>query len=142
MDLPPIRAQVQAWAASKPRVRTVWLIGSRAKGTHGPDSDIDLAVAYRPPPDSDAFMNEALDWEDELQAVIPYRVHMLTCRRSRGRVWRGAKSGASFSITDVPETLTAYLPTLPADRGPTEYLRRKGISFLAGLRNGALEAAL
>lgn len=91
MDLAHIRSQVTAWATFKPRVRAVWLIGSRAKGTYGPDSDIDLAVAYRPPSDFSDFFNEAEEWEAELQGLIPHQVHMLTCRPDRELVWRGAK---------------------------------------------------
>ncbi|MBO1081834.1 nucleotidyltransferase family protein [Roseomonas haemaphysalidis] len=91
MNLPTIHAQVQAWASSKPQVRSVWLIGSRAKDTYRPDSDIDLAVAYRLPPDFSTAFCEAEDWEAELQAVIPHKVHMLTCRPTALPVWQGAK---------------------------------------------------
>lgn len=35
--------------AALPTVRAVTLGGSRAQGTHGPDSDWDLAVYYRAP---------------------------------------------------------------------------------------------
>lgn len=39
-----IRHAVTAWAATEPLVRRVYLFGSRARGHHRPDSDIDLAV--------------------------------------------------------------------------------------------------
>jgi predicted nucleotidyltransferase len=35
---------IRAWARSKPRVEQVRLFGSRCKGTHREDSDIDIAV--------------------------------------------------------------------------------------------------
>lgn len=41
-----IRAAVDSWARGEPLVRFVWLFGSRARGDHRPDSDIDLAVSH------------------------------------------------------------------------------------------------
>jgi len=35
---------INCWAADQPRMLAVYVFGSRAKGTHRPDSDIDLAV--------------------------------------------------------------------------------------------------
>lgn len=35
---------IRAWAGRTAEVRAVWLFGSRAKGTAGPDSDVDLAI--------------------------------------------------------------------------------------------------
>ncbi|WP_051480015.1 type VII toxin-antitoxin system MntA family adenylyltransferase antitoxin [Catenovulum agarivorans] len=34
-------------AAENPDIEVVWLYGSRARNTHRPDSDIDLAIAYK-----------------------------------------------------------------------------------------------
>lgn len=41
-----IQAAVAARARQKPLIRIVWLFGSRARGDHKPDSDIDLAVSH------------------------------------------------------------------------------------------------
>lgn len=91
VDLELLRGIIATWAASHPAIRAVWLIGSRAKGTARPDSDVDLAVAYRP---SESFGDDFWqyeDWREELQALIPYPVHLLTCRRERQHVWSGAR---------------------------------------------------
>ncbi|MGW2487865.1 nucleotidyltransferase domain-containing protein [Streptomyces sp. NPDC001606] len=53
--------------AALPTVRAVALGGSRAQGTHRPDSDWDLAVYYRGPFDPDDL--RALGWEGEVSEV-------------------------------------------------------------------------
>ncbi|WP_031036017.1 nucleotidyltransferase domain-containing protein [Streptomyces sp. NRRL F-5650] len=50
--------------AALPAVRAVTLGGSRARGTHGPDSDWDLAVYYRGAFDPDDL--RAVGWEGEV----------------------------------------------------------------------------
>jgi predicted nucleotidyltransferase len=35
---------VRKWASMRPEIARLWFFGSRAKGTHGPDSDLDIAI--------------------------------------------------------------------------------------------------
>ena len=50
------RARIVTWAQRHPEIRAVYLYGSRARETHRPDSDIDLAIVLKPEPgDTDAF---------------------------------------------------------------------------------------
>ncbi|MFI9148987.1 nucleotidyltransferase domain-containing protein [Streptomyces sp. NPDC053367] len=53
--------------AALPTVRAVALGGSRAQGTHRPDSDWDMSVYYRGPFDPDDL--RALGWEGEVSDV-------------------------------------------------------------------------
>ncbi|OWA07944.1 DNA polymerase subunit beta [Streptomyces sp. CS159] len=53
--------------AALPAVRAVTLGGSRAQGTHGPDSDWDLAVYYRGAFDPDDL--RAVGWEGEISEI-------------------------------------------------------------------------
>ncbi|MEV5874966.1 nucleotidyltransferase domain-containing protein [Streptomyces sp. NPDC052101] len=53
--------------AALPAVRAVALGGSRAQGTHRPDSDWDLAIYYRGAFDPDAL--RAVGWEGEVSEV-------------------------------------------------------------------------
>ncbi|MGQ5595573.1 nucleotidyltransferase domain-containing protein [Streptomyces sp. ESR1.13] len=53
--------------AALPAVRAVTLGGSRARGTHGPDSDWDLAVYYRGAFDPDDL--RAVGWEGEVSEI-------------------------------------------------------------------------
>jgi predicted nucleotidyltransferase len=91
LEVSKIGQHVASWAATKPTIRAVWLIGSRAKGTHRPDSDVDLAAAYIPAPDFTEFFYDRKNWTAELRALIPLEIHLLTCRRNRRQVWAGAK---------------------------------------------------
>ncbi|OIJ89151.1 nucleotidyltransferase domain-containing protein [Streptomyces colonosanans] len=54
--------------AALPGVRAVALGGSRAQGTHGPDSDWDLAVYYRGP-DFDPADLRAVGWPGEVSEI-------------------------------------------------------------------------
>ncbi|GGJ04563.1 nucleotidyltransferase domain-containing protein [Neoroseomonas lacus] len=68
---PPIEAILSAeadWARLEPLIRFVWLFGSRARGDHRPDSDIDLAVSHDIDPEflrqvrGDVAWAQALTW--------------------------------------------------------------------------------
>jgi hypothetical protein len=60
---------IQRWAARHAIIRRVWIFGSRARGTHRPDSDLDLAVEHDASPgDSNSFTTwicEADVWRSE-----------------------------------------------------------------------------
>ena len=43
---PNLRSTLAAWAQSKPTIKTLYVFGSRAKGTAGPDSDLDIAFDF------------------------------------------------------------------------------------------------
>ncbi|MEW5963407.1 MAG: nucleotidyltransferase domain-containing protein [Pseudomonadota bacterium] len=66
------------WANREPEIREVWLYGSRARGDHRCDSDIDLAIV----PLGDAgwmlatFVDEADRWQSELQSILPVTVDL------------------------------------------------------------------
>ena len=47
MTIEEIACQVRQWAGDQPLVRRVYLFGSRARGDHRSDSDVDLAVVCR-----------------------------------------------------------------------------------------------
>jgi predicted nucleotidyltransferase len=49
--------KIVAWGKRHPKIRQVWLYGSRARGDHRPDSDIDLAIVMS--------FAEWWDWHEE-----------------------------------------------------------------------------
>ncbi|MFQ2012198.1 type VII toxin-antitoxin system MntA family adenylyltransferase antitoxin [Aeromonas veronii] len=67
-----ILQQLSVLAATHPEVAVLWLYGSQAKGTAGPHSDWDLAVALDPVKLADLLDNRlrpellALDWQRAL----------------------------------------------------------------------------
>jgi len=44
MEFDDMAAAVAKWAGTQPLVRKAYLFGSRVRGTHRPDSDLDVAV--------------------------------------------------------------------------------------------------
>ena len=46
-DIEYIKETVRKWAENEPRVTRAFIFGSFAKGTNGPDSDLDVAVEIR-----------------------------------------------------------------------------------------------
>jgi predicted nucleotidyltransferase len=71
---------IARWAAENPEVRRVWVFGSRAKDTHRPDSDIDVAVELEPVADSEETLTRwiahAEVWKAQLQNLIAPQVDL------------------------------------------------------------------
>lgn len=84
MELPEIAGLVSAWAKDKPLVKRIYLFGSRVRGDHGPESDIDIAVeldpsAFRGVDESGGlatWMFEAEAWREELRRLIPLKLQL------------------------------------------------------------------
>lgn len=73
------REAITAWAERTPLVTSIYLFGSRAKGTALDDSDIDLAFQTRADGAETAytvaFFNKCR-WKEELEAVLPRPVDL------------------------------------------------------------------
>ena len=72
MSIASLLEELAAWAATRPDVVAVGLVGSHARGTARPDSDVDVVILCRSP---DAMLEG--DWpslfgEVESQAVEDY----------------------------------------------------------------------
>jgi len=68
------------WAAKNPKVRRVWVFGSRARWTHRPDDDIDIAVELEPVADSEetllVWLANSEQWRSQLQDSISLSVDL------------------------------------------------------------------
>lgn len=67
------RQQAKTWAATKDRIHELHLFGSRAKGTHHEESDVDLAYILTGDDPGEVLaysMFECADWAKELAALI------------------------------------------------------------------------
>ncbi|MEN3354076.1 MAG: uncharacterized protein V7640_2234 [Betaproteobacteria bacterium] len=66
-----VRTAISDWAESTPRVRRIWLFGSRARDAHREDSDIDIALEIEPVGDSEetlaVWMVNSDKWQAQLQ---------------------------------------------------------------------------
>jgi len=84
---------VLAWATAQPKIRAVALVGSHARGTAGPDSDIDLMLLATDPESFRADTNWVvqIDWhaagtrpqkwqDEEYGAAWSRRLWLADCR--------------------------------------------------------------
>lgn len=80
MDIEQIKGIVQTWAATQPEITKVWLYGSRVRGTHRPDSDLDVAVQVRGDHTVDEqfaiWMQIGGALQDELNNLLPMTVQV------------------------------------------------------------------
>lgn len=91
MELSQIARLVSWWARGKPLVKRVYLFGSRVRGDHGPDSDVDIAVeldpaVFRGVDESGGlatWMFETKEWKEELEKLIPLKVNSSAITRIR-----------------------------------------------------------
>jgi len=58
----------------------VWIYGSRARGDHGPMSDLDVAVEIDPIGTDEtaqvSFISTSWQWRSELEPRIPFKLHL------------------------------------------------------------------
>jgi predicted nucleotidyltransferase len=71
---------LQKWADKYPVIIRVLVYGSRARGEQRPDSDIDIAVELKSNREDETpfviWMHEASVWREELQPLVPWRLHL------------------------------------------------------------------
>jgi predicted nucleotidyltransferase len=75
-----VAESIAQWAELTRQIRRVWVFGSRAKGTHRPDSDIDVAIELDALEDSEQtlalWIAQAGHWESQLQSRIGVNVDL------------------------------------------------------------------
>lgn len=75
-----IKENIKEWASSNPLVKRAYLYGSRAKGDHKEDSDIDIAIEIDTEKgDSNTLATwtcNAEKWRQELQPLLKYKLHL------------------------------------------------------------------
>lgn len=84
MNTPEEQDVLVQWARAKPLVGKLFIFGSRARGDHRPDSDIDIAIELDMSADVGVddsgglatWMFEADGWEKELASLLPYKVDL------------------------------------------------------------------
>jgi predicted nucleotidyltransferase len=69
-----VRNAIIAWAERTPRVRRVWVLGSRMNGNPRDDDEIDLAIEVEPVVDSEetlaVWLAQQDKWRSQLQQQI------------------------------------------------------------------------
>ncbi len=76
-----IERVLREWALSKSFIIRLWVFGSRPRGDHREDSDLDVTVQigrigqfYGP---AEVFHCHRDEWEAELQPLLPHKLHLL-----------------------------------------------------------------
>ena len=71
---------LREWAKRQQFVRRVYLYGSRVRGTHTKDSDLDVAIEFDPAGnDTDCLTTWVCDskkWCAELGSLLPWKLHL------------------------------------------------------------------
>jgi len=84
MDIETIKNSLSSWAAGKSLIGRLLIFGSRVRGDHRPDSDLDIAIELDLSATSGidesgglaSWMFETEDWEDELRAILPFEIDL------------------------------------------------------------------
>jgi predicted nucleotidyltransferase len=74
---PSVIQTIISWAENHPSISEIWLFGSRATGTHRPDSDLDLALLLK---QGGAvlglYLSREKHWTNELSRMLGLKVHL------------------------------------------------------------------
>ncbi|MFZ5523842.1 MAG: nucleotidyltransferase family protein [Pseudomonadota bacterium] len=84
MEVSQVASVVSMWAREKPLVKRAYLFGSRVRGDHRTESDIDIALEldpnqFRGVDESGGlatWMFETKVWKEELEKIIPLKVQL------------------------------------------------------------------
>lgn len=80
MEIDQAKGLVHSWAAAHPIITKVWIYGSRARGTHRDDSDLDVAVQVRGDYTIDeqfsVWMSASSELQVSLQSLLPILVQL------------------------------------------------------------------
>jgi predicted nucleotidyltransferase len=72
-------SKLALWAKDKREISELWLFGSRVRGDHRKDSDLDIAVIMAGEDEGDRLGNWialAEEWEEELKALVPVTIDL------------------------------------------------------------------
>ena len=80
MDLEQIKTSIATWAATEPLVTRAYIFGSRLKGTHRVDSDLDVAIEMKRSPGDETvratWICEANRMKESIKSFVPYVVDL------------------------------------------------------------------
>jgi predicted nucleotidyltransferase len=80
MNIDDMAASVAEWASAQPLVRKAYLYGSRVRGTHRSDSDLDVAIEIVSLPGDSGplatWIGESHRLEASVAGVVPVFVHL------------------------------------------------------------------
>jgi len=76
MGIDEVKKVINSWAQNQPLIKRAFIFGSRARGDHQTDSDLDVAVELHLGGDDNSILSTWMFEEDEmkqsLQDLIPF----------------------------------------------------------------------
>lgn len=80
MEFEEIKAALIKWAQTESIVTKVYIFGSRLKGTHRPDSDLDIAIELQKLPGDETvtatWICEAGRLKNSIKSYLPYAIDL------------------------------------------------------------------
>lgn len=80
MNIEDMATAVSKWANTQPLIRKVYLFGSRVRGTHRPDSDLDVAVEIFTLPGDNSplatWIGESSHLEASIAGIVPVNIDL------------------------------------------------------------------
>ena len=70
------RQSIVEWAEHIPKIKHVYVVGSRAKGKARYDSDLDVAIELIDRANLGDWVSLSDQWKDELQSKLDVRLHL------------------------------------------------------------------
>jgi uncharacterized protein len=78
-ELRAVAVRLSEWASRVPSISRVWIFGSRIKGTHRHDSDLDVAIEIDRNPAENlvtSWFFNSKEWEPQIEALIPWELDL------------------------------------------------------------------
>lgn len=106
MQLPEIQKILLTWASGKPLINRLWLFGSRVRGEHRPDSDVDVAIELdmsvaKGADESGGAATWALDtepWRPELELLLSMVVDLKRYKTGETKVIQAGLEQSSILV--------------------------------------------
>jgi predicted nucleotidyltransferase len=111
MQLTEMQALLSTWAAERPLVNRLWLFGSRVRGDHRPDSDVDVAVELdmsvaKGVDESGGMATWAFDtklWKPELELLLLKVVDLQRCKAGETKIIQAGLDETSILVYEKPK---------------------------------------
>jgi predicted nucleotidyltransferase len=109
MPLDEMQVLLSIWAAETPLVKRLWLFGSRVRGEHREDSDVDVAIeldmtAVKGVDESAGMATWAFDtmtWKPELELLLSRVVDLQRYKAGETNIIQAGLRGSTVNLVTI-----------------------------------------
>jgi predicted nucleotidyltransferase len=109
MPLDEMQVLLSIWAAETPLVKRLWLFGSRVRGEHREDSDVDVAIeldmtAVKGVDESAGMATWAFDtmtWKPELELLLSRVVDLQRYKAGETNILQAGLRGSTVNLVTI-----------------------------------------